>query len=238
MANITKNNRFRFAFWGIVLVLGAVALILSSAGVNFGVELSAWRIVGGVFLLAWLIYTCIKLKFTDVFFPLAFLFLVFEGPIANAMGRPDGKLVSTWIVLLAALMLTIGTKAIFSKHGPVHVEKGVKPNPDNDHSGRFGNTTVYFDAADLSGAVVRENLGNIHVYFSNKDAYTGGGSVTITENLGQVTLHLPTEWEAVVTASENLGKVSVPDKGAAGAGARKLDLVVTENLGHVTVVYE
>ncbi|MBP5618140.1 MAG: hypothetical protein J6X61_03210, partial [Clostridia bacterium] len=138
---------FRPAFWGIVLILAAVVLVLDGVGVSLGAGMTPWRIVGAVFLAGWLICEIVRLKFTNIFFPAAFLFLVLEEPIAIWMGRGEDAtdLIANWVVLVAALLLTIGTKAIFH---PKHDEDGYKVA-----GGRIGSQTYYFDATDLSGAV-------------------------------------------------------------------------------------
>ena len=232
----TKKIKFAPIFWGIVLVLAAVLLILDGVGVNFGIELSAWRIILGVLLLAWLVFTCVNLRFTEVFFPLAFLFLVFEGPIANALGRTDGNLINNWIVLLAALLLTIGTKAIFSRRGAVCVRSGDGDDNDENTTRKIGSSTLYFDGADLSNVEIKDNLGSVHAYFTDKDAYTGGGIITVHSNLGSVVLHLPKEWDVLVQSSSNLGRVHVPPKEQSGGVS--ITLVAKDNLGNVSVVFE
>ena len=96
-------------FFGIILVCAAVALILDGLGISIsGAQISAWSIVGGVLCLAWLVVEIVELKFSHIFFPLAFIFLLFEGQIATWLGHDDPNLISNWLVLLAALLLTIG----------------------------------------------------------------------------------------------------------------------------------
>lgn len=236
-----NNKSFGLIIWGFALIFAAVLLILNGMNVDLGVELTPWRIVLGVLLLAWIATLCVKLKFTDIFLPLAFLFLVFEGPIANAVGKPDGDLIPTWIVIVSALLLTFGFKAVFSKNGVVTV--GHSKNNDGENGGRsttaggkIGSSSVYFDAADLSDCVVSDNLGTVHVYISNRENYAGEGMITVKDNLGTVTLHLPREWDVVVQASDNLGRVTVPPKDA--SGEKSVTLVVNDNLGGISVVYE
>lgn len=235
-----SGKNFGVIIWGFALIFTAVLLILNGMNVDLGVELTPWRIVLGVLLLAWIATLCVKLKFTDLFLPLGFLFLVFEGPIANAAGRPDGNLIPTWIVIVSALLLTIGFKAVFSKHGPVHFSasdrKDESESGKSTSAGRIGNSSVYFDAADLNGADVSENLGAVHVYFTNKDAYPGAGMITVHDNLGAVTLHVPREWDVATQQNDNLGRINVPQKEA--TGGKTLTLVVKDNLGSISVVYE
>ncbi|MBO7400860.1 MAG: hypothetical protein J6U75_06605 [Clostridia bacterium] len=233
----TDKRSFRPAFWGIVLVLAAVVLILDGVGVSFGFGITPWRIIIGVILAAWLVYEIVKLKFTDIFFPLAFLFITFKEPIANALGKTEGNFISSWIVLLAALLLTIGFKSIFKPKHTVTVNgKEYEIAGGNSTGGKIGRQTLYFDASDLSGAVVRENLGDVEVFITNREAYDGSGLITVTENLGRVTLHIPAEWNVVTQSSENLGNVNIPQRDVEGDKA--VTLVITQNLGNIRVIFD
>ena len=230
-----KNKKLGLIIWGLALIFAAVWLILDSTGV-IAVDggFSWWRILLGVLLGAWLVAVCIKLRFTDIFFPLAFLFLVFEGPIATALGKED--LINNWIILLAALLLTVGTKIVFSKHGVVHISSGDTVSKNENVQGKLGNSTVYFDAADIDAQKISDNLGKVDVFFTNKEQYPGSGVLTICDNLGVVTLHLPKEWDVMTQTSDNLGRVFIPEKDV--PGEKTITLVITDNLGKIDVVYE
>ncbi|MBR7092154.1 MAG: hypothetical protein IKI50_03225 [Clostridia bacterium] len=230
-----QNRTFHPAFWGIVLILAAVVLILDGVGVGFGLGITPWRILAGVLLAAWLVYEIVKLNFTDVFFPLAFLFIAFKEPIATAFGREDG-LISSWVVLLAALLLTIGFKEIFKRKPVVSVNGQEYTVPHDQSGGKIGRQTLYFDAADLSRAVVSKNLGYVEVFINNREAYTGGGTITVTENLGMLDIHIPADWDVVTQASENLGRVNIPPRNI--SGSRSVTLVITENLGQINVIFD
>ena len=124
MGNLTKNEiqrRWRPIFWGLVLVLAAAILILDGAGVRFGYGINAWRIIFGVLLLAWLVSAVIRRQFADLFIPLGILFLVFEAPIAKAVGRESGKLLPTWTVIVAMILITIGMNMILRPANTVSV---------------------------------------------------------------------------------------------------------------------
>ena len=106
----------------------------------------------------------------------------------------------------------------------------------NSTGGKIGRQTLYFDASDLSGAVVRENLGDVEVFITNREAYDGSGIITVTENLGRVTLHIPAEWNVVTQSSENLGNVNIPQRDVEGDKA--VTLVITQNLGNIRVIFD
>lgn len=211
-------------FWGIVLIGAAVLLILNGIGVNLGYGISVWRIILGTLCVAWLVVTIVELRFTEIAFPVAFTFLIFEPTIAHALGREDNKLISTWTVLLAAFLLTVGLKAIFSGK--------LKRN-----SSSIGSKTLYFDAADLDEAEIRDNAGSVQAYITNKEAYTGDGTIVIRDNLGKITLHIPSDWNVTVNSRDNLGKVSVADQ-EDGVFDNSITVDVRDNVGSVNIVFD
>ena len=213
-------------FWGIVLVAAAVLLILDGVGVELGYGVSVWRIILGAACVAWFAGSIIKRRFTDLIFPLAFLFLIFEAPIAHALGKEDNNLISNWTVLLAALFLTIGLKFILPKK-----TGGVKI------SGKIGSATLYFDASDLSNVRITENVGATNAYIVNREAYTGGGMIYVSENVGAVTLHIPGDWAVTVNRHDSIGPINVPER-PDGVYRYTIGVDVHDNVGPVNVVFE
>ncbi len=228
----TKRRKFRLftrpVFWGLVLIFTAVVLLLDGIGLTLGAGMSGWRIVGAVLLSAWLIGEVIQLKFTDMFFPLAFLFLVLEEPIGTALGFKDGDIIANWIPIVAAFLLTAGTKAIFR---PRHVVNGEAVS-----GGRLGSQTLYFDAGDLSGAVVTDHVGPTEIYLTNCEAYAGNGVIRVRDNVGPVTFHLPAGWHVVTDISDNLGPIDIPPQ--SGIATHSVTLEIRDNVGPVKVVVD
>ncbi len=219
-----KNNVSRSVFWGLVLVIAAVLLILEGVGVPLGAGMTPLRIVAGVLLLAWVVYDLVKARFARIFFPLAFLFIVFKPVIAAAAGRED--LISDWVVLLAALFLTVGVKLLIPGKD--------KSLPSNGR--RLGNSSVYLDANDPQTCNVCDNLGNIVVYTVNREKYAGNGIVRVHDNLGDITLHLPADWRVNANTHDNLGYVFIPVQ--PNPGDKSIALEIYDNLGRVTVVFD
>ena len=234
--HITKETRRRFRpiFWGIVLVIAAVVLILDGAGVldKLGYGINVWRIVGGVLLFAWLVYMLVRRQFADIFIPLGLLFLVFEGPIAQAAGRTDGKLLPTWIVIVATILLTVGFSIILKPTHTVSVNgKQYDSNP-----GKIGNKILYVDAEKLDGTVINDHLGTVQIYVKDSAAYAGSAAVTITNNVGKVIVHLPEDWDVVTQTGDNIGKIDIPSH--SGASGKSVTLVVHDNLGSIEVAFD
>ena len=212
-------------FWGLVLILAAVAIVLEALDVSIANMVSPVRIALGVVILAWMISEIVRLKIANIFFPLAFLFILFEDLIATKVfDRADPNLINNWIVLAAALLLTIGFSILFSKQGPVQV------------SGNVGNHSLYFNAeTELADAHVSDNLGQTGVYITNVAAYPGNGRITVSDNLGQITLHLPKAWRIVLEKHDNLGQVNLPPQTT--ESDQTLTLVVRDNVGQVSVLF-
>ena len=222
-AIIGHKSRFRI-FIGIVLIFSAVMIILGQFGANLYYGITWWRVLLGALLIAWLVDSIAEKQFIETVFPLAFLFMVFEPTIAHALGKEDLNLISNWIVFLAAVLLSIGLKALF----PGKWKRGSK---------MISSQTVYLDGSDLSNAEITEVMGKVEAYITNKDSYDGNGTVTISENLGEVRFHIPSNWNAVVNVSENLGKVEVPEQ-EDGQFDKSIIVNVTENLGKVSIIFD
>ena len=85
-------------FWGVVLICTAVLLIFNSLGISVGYldggGLPVVRIVLGVLCAVWLITEIVKLRFARIFFPLAFILLLFSRQCSMCPARtyiPHGR---------------------------------------------------------------------------------------------------------------------------------------------------
>lgn len=217
-----KQKGFRIAFFGIVLILGAVVLILEGLHITAGMGFTPLKIIGGVLLLAWLIYEIVRLRLSNIFFPIAFLFILFKENIAMWLGKDPGNFISSWIVLLAALLLTIGFKVLFPSKG--------------GSAKKLGNNTIYLDAANLHDQFISDNVGATQLYITNKEAYDGTGVIHIHDNVGNIVLHLPKEWRVFHTSNDIVGVVSIPEN--PDAQDKSITLDISDNVGRIAVVFE
>ena len=196
MKNSNVKTRFRPIFWGLVFICAAALIILDAVGVNFGEGITPWRIILGVLLLGWVVYEIVQLKFASVFFPLAFLFLVFEAPIGLWIGKGE-DLISTWLVLLVALLLTLGVGMLLPNRTVFNSNK------------RMGRSTVYLDAAkDLESAHIGDNLGSVTLRIPG----TWMVATQISDNVGKVNVppqDYPCSKSITLVVRDNVGTVSV-----------------------------
>ena len=99
-------------YWGVAFIAVALLLIFNAVGVKAGFldigGLPVLRIVLGVLLLSCVVWSLCKGKVAQIFFPLAFIALLFEKEIARLFGAQDENLYSVWLVLGVAALLTAG----------------------------------------------------------------------------------------------------------------------------------
>lgn len=213
-------------FLGLLLIGAAVLLILGDLGLRFNYHLETWRIVLGLLCLTIFVERLLKLRLPETVFPLAFLFMLLEPLIAQLVGSESSNLISNWTVLLAALLLTIGLEAILPKKlcgGRRSIE--------------FVQSALYLDGSELADAKISDHAGSTNVYISNTDAYTGDGTIRITENVGAVKLHLPDTWNVILEHNDNIGRVSMSEQ-EGEVFDKSIKVKVYDNVGSVKILLD
>ena len=215
-------------FWGLLLIGAAVLLILGDLGLELEYKLETWRIVLGFLCLVLFVKRIVRLRFAETVFPLAFLFILLEPMIAHLIGSESSNLISNWTVLLAALLMTIGLKSILPK-------KYSSGSP----SGKFRQLqlAMYLDGSELENARISDHTGATDVYISNADAYTGGGRIHITNNVGFLRLHLPGTWNVLLEHGDNIGRVRISEQNRERF-EQSIQVEVDDNVGTVKILFD
>ena len=216
-------------FWGIVLVAAAVLIILDGigSGLAFLEEVPVTKIVLGLACLYWLGTEIWKKRIAHIFFPLAFLFILFEKNIAKLFHIADGNLASDWAVLLGALLLTIGVGMIFK-------EKDASSENGRRGPGIAGNSTRYIDCTNFTYERIENRMGNCDVYFDHTEGYAGGGTLYVENHMGNTTVHVPADWYVSVTVENSMGSIEMPSPGnATGPG---LTVSGKNHMGNVEII--
>ena len=74
-------------------------------------------------------------------------------------------------------------------------------------------STVYVDCETEDETVtVKNELGACNVYFSNVESYKGGMVLEIYNELGSMTINVPSEWNIVTNIKNELGAVSASEE--------------------------
>ena len=221
--------------FGLLFIACAVFIILDAIGISLGFlgflsGIPAWVLILTLINLIWLIDEIIKLKFSDVFFPAAFIFMLLEKHIAKWCGLGKSNIINNWIVLLCALLLMIGTNCLTPKNG----FKRVFSKKYKHVASRGSASTVYFDcASDEDTVTVRNELGACSIYFSDVESYEGNKTLEVHNELGSMTIHVPRELRILTNISNELGAVTEPED--KGTGDKVIRITGTNELGSLRI---
>ena len=227
--------------WGLAFIAAAILLILNIAGINFGLpeNLPIWKIIISVAFLAWIIEQLTKKNFALVFFPLAFIVMIYEAEIAHFAGIESGDLASTWTILLIALLLTIGMGLLtkeFSFTIQTNGEKRVytgKEAKKKYKELRESNSVYYIDCSEEIDKTIELSIGKAEVFFTNADLYSGNGKIEIENNLGNMIFHIPENWYIDCNIDNSLGSVKFCNPQSINENTKRISITGSNNLGKV-----
>ena len=222
-------------FWGIIFIFSAILIILDALGTGLGFldGIPVIKIIIGVLLFSWVITNLIKLKIADIFFPLAFIFMLFESNIAKYMQLENENIISNWLLLLSALLLTIGVSAIFPSRSGFRVT--VNNSGVSSKKKVMGSYTRYIDCTNFVRDEIEVNMSSCEVFFENTENYTDGGVIEVDNNMGSLVLHIPADWHIICDIDNHLGAVQMPSSG--NTSGKKLYIRGDNNMGRVRIVF-
>ncbi len=229
-------------FWGIMLVLGAVALLVNKMGYLEG--LSFGSILLNIVLVAILIKGVFGRRFGTILFSIAFLVIINDKLLHL-------EAITPWPVLGAALLGTIGLNLLFPgfKYGKKFVPRIGSGNRwrsggtvnVNDNGGVVSFDNVFGSAVKyVSGAVsfggIDNVFGSMEVYFTDAELVDNNASVTVDLVFGEVVLYVPASWRVEVKTENIFGSTDESGR-TARDGENVLYVGGSVVFGHLGIVY-
>ncbi|MGN1047188.1 MAG: hypothetical protein ACI4QZ_01110 [Eubacteriales bacterium] len=216
---MSYHKEFRFGggnlFWGIMLVLAAVALIIYGVGVNFdviGIPLS--KLLIGALLALWILKKLISGRTIfdklDIFLPLGLLFIVFEKYIAEYIGVEDSNIISNWIVIVAALLFSAAMHMLSDGSKKKEYQNDTEGKKSESHRGMAMSGGIYIDAGENKMQFVTNSFGETEVFYQNAELLSGNtASLEVVNSFGEVIVHVPAEWNVENHMTCSFGSVEV-----------------------------
>lgn len=225
---------------GILLIVCAVVIILDAVGVGMGFlnDVPALTIILGALIVLWFMSELVKLKISGLFFPLAFLFMLFEKYIAKWAGLETDNIINNWLVLLIALLLCIGTSLILppkKKYKTVNCsfDSNNVSSSSKNHNSQLGSSIIYIDCSTFNNERVTNELGSCQVFFSNIDQYADNGTLIVNNELGSMKINVPMGWRIDNGVSNEFGSVVWPsDK---DEGDKTIHIIGGNELGSIVI---
>lgn len=240
----------RNVFRGVLLIAIAIFLILNQVGV-ITAGISAWNIVIGGFFVGLLIRGITERSFPGIFFSLAFLWIIFD----EVLGFHG---ISSWTVILIAVLLSIGFSYLFPQkyHGHTSKEKEIKWDDyeEGDKVGEyqkvveestensvycsnsFGAATKYVNSNHLQRATLECSFGEMKVYFDNAVIENKTVEICVHVSFGSLELYIPREWNVVQNGNVFAGSINEKNRNFSD-GVPVVQLVGDVSFGAVTIIY-
>lgn len=211
-------SRGRKIFWGLIFMIGAMALLVVKLGYLQGIGF--WSILFTIALVGVFVDGIFSKSFWKLLFPIAFLVIIYD----EFLGL---EAITPWPVLGAAMLGTIGLNILFPNSGwkkqwnaiefqsEIEVENGDVISISNS----FGESVKYLNGQEISCVQIKNAFGEVDVHFDGAILKNGMGEVYVDNCFGETVLYIPKEWtvkndiKAMFGASEEQG-MHAPDGSA------------------------
>ncbi len=237
----TRKKQFRKIFWGILLLIGAIALLID--GLGYLHIFNFWSFFLSAIAIGFLVDGILDRSFGQILFSLAFL-IIFNNRLLHL------EAITPWAVLGAALLGTIGLNTIFPKRpknnhphafhpsgGPLPThgrEEEILSGEEIHYEVSFGSAVKYIVGRDISRVFLKSHFGNLEVYFNDATLKNNNANVFVECSFGNMDLYIPAGWSVVNNTRYSFGNVEESGFGNPNGGAA---LVLDGNVsfGHVEI---
>lgn len=227
-------------FWGAFFVVAAVLLVASQLG-SF-VQIGFWSVIATIALVALFAKSIAKRNFLGILLSGALLYIIYQGPLHLLY-------ISPWLLLLAAVLASIGLSMLFKKkpparppvYGGVQVMSQTYENDDGNNPQAkvsFGAATKYLRAGSLESGQFEVSFGELEVFFDQVALNPGGAQIFVNCSFGSIKLFVPRYWQVIDRTQSTIGGVNNTNSFPPSEQPTPT-IVLTGNvtLGEVEVVY-
>ena len=204
-----KNNKL---FWGLFFIMSAVFIFIS--GLGYCKSFNFMSLTLTTLLIVIIIKSIKKINFTGIFFPLAFIGIIFS----NQLGISS---ITPWPILTIALFLNIGFNFLFGKHhfNWFHHKDKIRFNNSeeiNDNyisiSSSFSSSIKYITSDDFLHGNVYCSFSSLKLYFYDAVMKNDNASIDLSISFATVDLYIPKGWNVIITSDPTLGSISEKNK--------------------------
>lgn len=234
--------------WGALFLIAAVLMLFNKLDIFSGFHM--WKLVLSLLLVLWLGDGVRKREWGSIFFPVAFLCIVFRD-------LPGLDAITPLPVIGAALLGTIGMSMITGskkgdfKNNSDYIEykesaygDGARQATDENSgvdntfsfSTSFNSSVKYVSADDFVKANINCSFGEVKVYFDDAFIKCDEAIINLNVKFGSVNLYLPKDWYVENHAVAVFGGIEEKNRSIT-TGNPKVRLVGDVAFGDVSVTY-
>jgi predicted membrane protein len=225
-------------FWGLVLILGGVFLIISKLG--YFPDVNVFSLLLTVFLIVVIVKSLFHINFAGILFPIAFICIIYDKQLGITNITP-------WTALIAALLGSIGLSMIFHKHtkwfNTKHNDedyKFEKIDVEDESNVRFktsfGASIKYINTDKFEQADLNCSFGDMKIYFDNAIMSKNNAIVRINASFSGIELYVPKTWNIEDKTNVSLGSISEKNRHAQ-ITTNTLTLVGDISFAGVDIIY-
>lgn len=201
----------RNMFWGMLLIIAAVLIILNLFGFFAGI--SIFKIVVSVIMLGIIIISIRSINFWGILFPIAVILILFDHQLNITEFTP-------WPVLLVAFLISLGLSMIFNRPKSfiftINGKNSFGSSVVNEQDGNvincsttFGECIKYVNSEDFTRANIKCSFGDVKVYFDNAKIPSGKADIYLDVSFGDVDLYIPRAWNVVNESHAFFGDMDI-----------------------------
>lgn len=209
-----SRRQIKKVFWGVLFLLGALALLLGRLGYFEG--MGFWTVFFSVILFGLFAEGVLKRSFGEILFSLAGLIIINDELLHL-------EAITPWPVLGAALLGTIGLHCIFpgrrkwrihrnSRHFHETCQIGedggeILSGEEIRYEASFGDVIKYIAGQNVSRVYLESSFGNLEVYFNDAALKDNQARVAVDCSFGNMEIYVPSGWNVVMNVDCSFGGV-------------------------------
>ena len=200
-------------FWGITFIVAALIILADVIAIGAGwiddTVLPVWKICLGLLCVIFAIWGIVHRQYWTPFPMLAALFFIFRRNLAAAW--PPVANIPAWAIITGAALLSIGAGVLTYRKKSTVSYMSYKSDKSGDGADEKcyskGTNIIYVDAAELVDKKVYNRIGALEIYFTNVAQYAGGGTLSVYNKMGAISIHAPEGWNMVNEIENQMGAV-------------------------------
>lgn len=235
-----RRGRLKSIVWGLLLIVSALFIVLSVMGYidNVGPVKTIFTILfAGI-----AITSLIDLNFFGVFFPMAFVGMIYDSRLGIEKLTP-------WPILGIALLLTIGFSLIFKKKEHFF-HKNYSEGRDeylidmDDENGEvinckaeFNESVKYIHSKNLKKINVKSTFGGVKLYLDGSEIPSKSAGLDLDVSFGGVELYIPKDWDVKIHGAASFGSIVEKNHASINDISPVLHLTGSVKFGGVEITY-
>ncbi len=235
-----RRGRLKSIVWGLLLIVSAVFIVLSVMGHidNIGPVKTVFTILfAGI-----AITSLIDLNFFGVFFPMAFVGMIYDSQLGIEKLTP-------WPILGIALLLTIGFSLIFKKKDHCFhrdyscgneeyvVDMDIEDGEVIDCNAEFNGTVKYINSQNLKKINVKSAFGGVKLYLDGSEIPSKTAEINLNVSFGGVELYIPRNWDVKIQGTASFGSIEEKNKPLVNENSPVLYLTGSVKFSGVVITY-